>query len=100
MTPEEVWRRKSDEEVEAAGAQLNEYIEEGERIIRAEMHRRGVQQPGPITRPDVSSVRARRTRVRRPRRPQRWRQSADDGCACCLHASSSPSRGSASSRVR
>jgi Domain of unknown function (DUF4234) len=42
MTPEEIWRRKSDEELLAADVRLSEYTELGQRIIVAEMERRGL----------------------------------------------------------
>jgi len=40
MTAEEIWRRKSDEDLGAAVERLEEYTEEGRRIIRAELERR------------------------------------------------------------
>ena len=42
MTPEEVWRRKSDEEVAAAAQHLDEYTEVGRQVILAEVQRRGL----------------------------------------------------------
>jgi hypothetical protein len=42
---QEVWRSKSDDEVIAAAGELAEYTEEGERIIRAELGRRGLREP-------------------------------------------------------
>jgi hypothetical protein len=44
---EDIWRAKTDEELLEAGEQLAEYTEDGERIIRAELHRRGLPEPGP-----------------------------------------------------
>jgi len=41
MTSEEIWRRKSDEELLEASARLDEYTVEGQRVILAELqHRR------------------------------------------------------------
>ena len=40
MTPEEIWRRKSDEELVAASTRLGEYTAAGQRIILAELQRR------------------------------------------------------------
>lgn len=37
---EDIWRAKTDEELLEAGEELSEYTEDGERIIRAELHRR------------------------------------------------------------
>jgi hypothetical protein len=45
------WRRKSDEEVADAARQLSDYTEEGERIIREELRRRGMAEPPPTERP-------------------------------------------------
>jgi hypothetical protein len=44
---EEIWRAKSDDELLEAREDLSEYTEEGERIIRAELHRRGLPKPDP-----------------------------------------------------
>jgi hypothetical protein len=40
VTPEEVWRRKSDEELLAASTRLAEYTDSGQSIIRGEIRRR------------------------------------------------------------
>ena len=40
MTPEEIWRTKSDEELIAASMRLDEYTAAGQRIILAELQRR------------------------------------------------------------
>jgi heat shock protein HtpX len=40
MTPEEIWRRKSDDDLRVAAERLDEYTDEGRRIIRAELERR------------------------------------------------------------
>jgi hypothetical protein len=45
--PEEIWRAKSDDELLEAREDLSEYTEEGERIIRAELQRRGLPEPDP-----------------------------------------------------
>lgn len=42
---EQVWRSKTDDEVVEAGHVLADYTEEGERIIRAELRRRGLAEP-------------------------------------------------------
>lgn len=42
---EEIWRAKSDDELLEAREDLSEYTEEGERIIRAELQRRGLPKP-------------------------------------------------------
>jgi len=44
---EEIWRAKSDDELLEAREDLSAYTEEGERIIRAELHRRGLPKPDP-----------------------------------------------------
>ena len=44
---EEIWRAKSDDELLEASEDLSEYTEEGERIIRAELQRRGLPKPDP-----------------------------------------------------
>jgi len=45
MDPEQIWREKSDEALLEAGGHLSEFTSEGERIIRAELHRRGLPDP-------------------------------------------------------
>jgi hypothetical protein len=40
MTPEEIWRRKTDDELAVALERLGEYTEEGQDVIRAEAERR------------------------------------------------------------
>lgn len=40
MTSEEIWRRRSDDDLRAAAECLDEYTEEGRRIIRGELERR------------------------------------------------------------
>jgi hypothetical protein len=45
MDPEQIWREKSDEALVEAGEHLSEFTSEGERIIRAELHRRGLPDP-------------------------------------------------------
>jgi hypothetical protein len=45
MTPEQIWREKSDEDLVEAGERLSEFTSEGERIIRAEHRRRGLPDP-------------------------------------------------------
>ena len=42
-----IWTAKSDDELLDAAQELSEFTEEGERIIRAELHRRGLPQPDP-----------------------------------------------------
>lgn len=44
---EAIWAAKSDDELVEASGELFEYTEEGERIIRAELRRRGLPEPGP-----------------------------------------------------
>jgi heme-degrading monooxygenase HmoA len=44
---EQVWRDKTDDEVIEAGESLHEYTAEGEFLIRAELHRRGLVSPAP-----------------------------------------------------
>ena len=44
---EELWKRQSDEEVIRAMLRLDDYVEEGQAIIRAEMRRRGLTIPHP-----------------------------------------------------
>lgn len=43
MTPEEVWRRKTDEDVVSAALSLGDYTEDGRKIILAEVERRGLK---------------------------------------------------------
>lgn len=45
MDPEQIWREKSDEDLVEAGERLFEFTTEGERIIRAELRRRGLPDP-------------------------------------------------------
>ncbi len=45
MDPEQIWREKSDEDLVEAGERLSEFTLEGERIIRAELRRRGLPDP-------------------------------------------------------
>jgi hypothetical protein len=45
--PRDLWRAKTDEELIEASQELSEYTEEGERIIRAELRRRGLAVPPP-----------------------------------------------------
>ena len=42
---EGIWAAKTDDELLEAAGELSEYTEEGERIIRAELQRRGLPQP-------------------------------------------------------
>jgi hypothetical protein len=45
MDPERIWREKPDEDLVEAGERLSEFTVEGERIIRAELRRRGLPDP-------------------------------------------------------
>ena len=45
MDPEQIWREKPDEDLVEAGERLSEFTAEGERIIRAELRRRGLPDP-------------------------------------------------------
>ena len=47
---EAFWRGKTDEEVADAATQLSDYTEDGERIIRGELRRRGIAEPPPTVR--------------------------------------------------
>lgn len=49
MGAEDIWRSKTDEQLLAACAVLDDYTEEGQRIIRAELERRGLEEPPPVT---------------------------------------------------
>jgi hypothetical protein len=42
---ESVWARKTDDELTAAAQHLEDYTEDGERVIRAELERRGLAAP-------------------------------------------------------
>jgi hypothetical protein len=42
MTPEELWRLRTDDEVVSAFRVLEDYTEEGQRVLRNEMQRRGI----------------------------------------------------------
>ena len=44
---EAIWAAKTDDELLEAAGQLSQYTEEGERIIRAELQRRGLPEPDP-----------------------------------------------------
>jgi ribosomal protein L37E len=44
---EGIWATKTDDELLEAAEELSEFTEEGERIIRAELQRRGLPQPDP-----------------------------------------------------
>ena len=44
---EAIWAAKTDDELLEAAAELSEYTEDGERVIRAELKRRGLPQPDP-----------------------------------------------------
>jgi hypothetical protein len=44
---EEIWAAKSDDELLEASSELFEFTEEGERIIRGELRRRGLSEPDP-----------------------------------------------------
>ena len=44
---EGIWAEKTDDELLEAAGELSEYTKEGERIIRAELQRRGLPQPEP-----------------------------------------------------
>lgn len=54
MTPEEIWREKSDVEVVEALQEIDDYTEDGQRILRAEMERRGIT-PEDLESPSWSS---------------------------------------------
>ena len=45
MDAEQIWREKPDEDLVEAGEHLSGYTAEGERIIRAELRRRGLPDP-------------------------------------------------------
>jgi len=52
MTVEEIWRAKTDADVLVAASQLDEYLPDGQQVIRAEMQRRGLTlAPGPLPAP-------------------------------------------------
>jgi hypothetical protein len=42
---ERIWREKSDEDLIEAAAELDQFTEEGRQIIRAELRRRGMEDP-------------------------------------------------------
>jgi len=44
---ESIWRDKTDDEVAEAASNLRDYTEETERVIRAELQRRGLTEPEP-----------------------------------------------------
>jgi hypothetical protein len=45
MTLEELWRQKSDRQLEVAARNITEYTEEAEQVIRAEIRKRGMPEP-------------------------------------------------------
>ena len=58
MTPEDIWRRKSDDDVIVALMNLGEYTQVGQRVIRLEAARRGLEvTPLPAYPPSSSQVR-------------------------------------------
>ncbi len=42
---ERIWREKSDEDLLEAAAELHEFTEAGQKVIRAELQRRGMEDP-------------------------------------------------------
>lgn len=58
MTPEEIWRRKSDDEVVVALKQLDEYTPKGQQVIQSEAVSRGIAYT-----PTVRATSARRTTI-------------------------------------
>jgi uncharacterized RDD family membrane protein YckC len=42
VIPEDLWRQKSDQELEVAVRQLDDYTEDAQQVILAEIHRRGM----------------------------------------------------------
>jgi hypothetical protein len=52
---EEIWRCKTNDQVAAAAQTIDEYTAEGQRVILAEMQRRGIPEPVPPGRPDEHS---------------------------------------------
>jgi hypothetical protein len=42
---ERIWREKSDDDLLSAAAELDEFTDEGKRVIRAELKRRGLEDP-------------------------------------------------------
>lgn len=50
MTFEEIWKNKSDRELEIAANEITNYTEEAEQIIRSELRRRGMVEPPEFTR--------------------------------------------------
>lgn len=52
---EEIWRRKTDDQVAAAAQTIDEYTAEGQRVILAEMQRRGIPEPVLTGRPEEHS---------------------------------------------
>ncbi len=42
---EQIWREKSDEDLLEAAAVLSDFTEEGQQVIRAELRRRGMEDP-------------------------------------------------------
>lgn len=63
---EQIWRTKPDEELLNAGAHLNEFTDEGERVIRAELEARGLSQPPPSARPAKAAAAKRRAKKAAP----------------------------------
>lgn len=57
MNPEEIWCRKTDDEVVSAATHLDQYTASGQDIIKAEMQRRGLALPSGDDQPRVSTSR-------------------------------------------
>jgi len=77
MTAEEIWREKSDDEVSAAMAAIDDYTEVGQQIIREEVARRG------LTRATIAKVDAG-LRADRIARAVRWQSTIATGSVVAL----------------
>lgn len=51
---ERIWREKSDQELLDAATELEEFTEEGQRVILAEIDRRGLELPDDVREPGIA----------------------------------------------
>ena len=70
---EKIWREKSDEDLLEAAAQLDDFTEEGQQVIRAELRRRGMEDPveqAGDAKADVAEAEAQAEELEEPSLPE------------------------------